>query len=181
MTINKSSSNYLNEAKMAEKKNREKEARNSSDDIFVDEVKFKSKVPKKPDEEFYVSKINKPAKIKDDPNFFQSLMFQFSKDNTSGMAAQLAYDFLLAVFPLLIFLFTLEPLFQNDKVTIKQLNKYYVPSECAGTLEWIIGNVMTASSGDPFSVGLIVTQRSASKCMIALVNAFNVEYAIEDN
>src|SRR5699024_92008 len=100
MTINKSSSNYLNEAKMAEKKNREKEARNSSDDVFVDEVTLKSKVPKPPDAHFYVSKLNKPAKRRDDPNFVQGLMFQLSKDNTSGMAAQLAYYFLLALFPL---------------------------------------------------------------------------------
>ncbi|HIW12406.1 MAG TPA: YihY/virulence factor BrkB family protein [Candidatus Salinicoccus stercoripullorum] len=181
MTINKSSSNYLNEAKMAEKKNREKEARNSSDDIFVDEVKFKSKVPKKPDEEFYVSKINKPAKIKDDPNFFQSLMFQFSKDNTSGMAAQLAYYFLLAVFPLLIFLLTLVPLFQIDQETITQMIQDYAPSDIAGTLEGIIGDVMTASSGGLLSVGLIVTLWSASNGMTALMNAFNVAYDIEDN
>ncbi|KKK34225.1 ribonuclease BN [Salinicoccus sediminis] len=181
MTENKSSSNYLNEAKMTEKENKAKDAGGNSDDIFVDEVKFKSKAPKNPDEEIYVSKINKPAKIKGDPNFFQSLMFQFSKDNTSGMAAQLAYYFLLAIFPLLIFLLTLVPLFQIDQATLTQMIQDYAPADIAGTLEGIISDVMTSSSGGLLSVGLIVTLWSASNGMTALMNAFNVAYDIEDN
>ena len=181
MSENKSSSNYLNEAKMTEKENKAKDAGGNSDDIFVDEVKFKSKAPKSPGEEIYVSKINKPAKIKGDPNFFQSLLFQFSKDNTSGMAAQLAYYFLLAIFPLLIFLLTLVPLFQIDQATITQMIQDYAPSDIAGTLEGIIGDVMTSSSGGLLSVCLIVTLWSASNGMTALMNAFNVAYDIEDN
>lgn len=181
MAEKKSSSNYLNEAKMAEQQNKTEESSGDNGETFVDEVKFKSKTPKKENEKLYVSKINKPAKIKEDPNFFQSLMFQFSKDNTSGMAAQLAYYFLLAIFPLLIFLLTLVPLFQIDQATITQMIQDYAPSDIAGTLEKIIGDVMTSSSGGLLSVGLLVTLWSASNGMTALMNAFNVAYDIEDN
>src|SRR5699024_2076488 len=114
MMSNESDSNYLNQIK-EEELQKKTETSDDDKDTFIDEVEFKSKTSNKPDEHFYVSKINKPAKLKDDPNFFQSLLFQFSKDNTSGMAAQLAYYFLLAIFPLLIFLLTLVPLFNIDQ------------------------------------------------------------------
>lgn len=175
MSKNESSnSNYLSQIK-------EKAEENKQDDIFVDNTVFKSKQSKKDDETLYVSKINKPAKRKNNPNFFQKLMFQFSKDNTSGMAAQLAYYFLLAIFPLLIFLLTLVPLFQIDQEMIVGLIEDYAPAEISGMLTGIIDDVMTSSGGGLLSVGLIATLWSASNGMTALMNAFNVAYDIEDD
>lgn len=169
-----SNSNYLSQIKKESEENK-------PDDIFVDNTVFKSKQSKKDDETLYVSKINKPAKRKDNPNFFQKLMFQFSKDNTSGMAAQLAYYFLLAIFPLLIFLLTLVPLFQIDQEMIVRFIEDYAPAEISGMLTGIIDDVMTSSGGGLLSIGLIATLWSASNGMTALMNAFNVAYDIEDN
>lgn len=169
-----SNSNYLSQIK-------EESEKNKANDTFVDNTVFKSKQSKKDDETLYVSKINKPAKRKNNPNFFQKLMFQFSKDNTSGMAAQLAYYFLLAIFPLLIFLLTLVPLFQIDQEMIVGLIEDYAPAEIAGMLTGIIDDVMTSSGGGLLSVGLIATLWSASNGMTALMNAFNVAYDIEDD
>lgn len=169
-----SNSNYLSQIK-------EESEKNKPNDTFVDNTVFKSKQSKKDDETLYVSKINKPAKRKNNPNFFQKLMFQFSKDNTSGMAAQLAYYFLLAIFPLLIFLLTLVPLFQIDQEMIVGLIEDYAPAEIAGMLTGIIDDVMTSSGGGLLSVGLIATLWSASNGMTALMNAFNVAYDIEDD
>lgn len=174
-------SDYLNQTKQESKESQAKKSQNAEGETFVDNVKFKSKASKKPDETFYVSKINKPAKHKDNPNFFQSLMFQFSKDNTSGMGAQLAYYFLLAIFPLLIFLLTLVPLFQIDQQMITQFIQDYAPSDIAGMLEGVISDVMQNSNGGLLSVGLLVTLWSASNGMTALMNAFNVAYDVEDN
>ncbi|MCG1010948.1 YihY/virulence factor BrkB family protein [Salinicoccus sp. ID82-1] len=174
-------SDYLNQAKQEGKEKDAKKAKGSNGEVFVDNVKFKSKSAKKPNETLYVSKINKPAKHKDDSNFFQRLMFQFGKDDTSGMAAQLAYYFLLAIFPLLIFLLTLVPLFQIDQATITQFIQDYAPAQIAGTLEGIINDVMGGSSGGLLSVGLLFTLWSASNGMTALMNAFNVAYDIEDD
>src|SRR5690625_1255382 len=169
-----SNSNYLSQIK-------EEAEEQKADDIFVDNMVFKSKHSKKKDETLYVSKINKPAKRKDDPNFLQKLMFRFSKDNASGMAAQLAYYFLLAIFPLLIFLLTLVPLFQIDQEMIVGFIEDYAPAEISGMLTGIIDDVMTSSGGGLLSVGLIATLWSASNGMTALMNAFNVAYDIEDN
>ncbi|SDL07335.1 YihY/virulence factor BrkB family protein [Lacicoccus qingdaonensis] len=175
MSKNESSnSNYLSQVK-------EETEEKKADNKFVDNTVFKSKQSKKDDETLYVSKINKPAKWKDNPNFLQKLMFQFSKDNASGMAAQLAYYFLLAIFPLLIFLLTLVPLFQIDQEMIVGMIEDYAPAEIAGMLTGIIDDVMTSSGGGLLSVGLIATLWSASNGMTALMNAFNVAYDIEDN
>lgn len=167
-------SNYLSQIKEESEENKPKET-------FVDNTLFKSKQPEKDDETMYVSKINKPAKVKDDPNFFQRLMFQFSKDNASGMAAQLAYYFLLAIFPLLIFLLTLVPLFQIDQATITGFIQDYAPAEVSGMLTGIIEDVLAGSNGGLLSFGLIATLWSASNGMTALMNAFNVAYDVEDN
>ncbi|GAA3714022.1 YihY/virulence factor BrkB family protein [Salinicoccus jeotgali] len=176
-----SNSDYLNQAKQEEKEQIVDKNKHSEGETFVEEVEFKSKLSKKPDERFYVSKINKPAKYKEKGNFFQNLLFQFSKDNTSGMGAQLAYYFLLAIFPLLIFLLTLVPLFQIDQEMITQFIRDYAPADISSMLEGIISDVMENSSGGLLSVGLIVTLWSASNGMTALMNAFNVAYDVEDN
>ncbi len=172
-------SKYLSQIK--EESEKKKSDKKKDEETFVENTRFKSKQPKKDDETMYVSKINKPAKRKDDPNFFQKLMFQFSKDNTTGMAAQLAYYFMLAIFPLLIFLLTLVPLFNIDQATITGFIEDYAPAEISGMLTGIINDVMSSSNGGLLSFGLIATLWSASNGMTALMNAFNVAYDVEDN
>jgi membrane protein len=179
--MSKKESNQSNYLTQINKESEEKHKAEQKEDVFVEDVQFKSKTPKKDNQTLYVSKINKPAAKPDHPNFFQRLMFRFSKDNTSGMAAQLAYYFLLAIFPLLIFLLTLVPLFQIDQEAIVGVIRDYIPSDIAGTLEGIITDVMESSSGGLLSFGIIATLWSASNGMTALMNAFNVAYDVEDS
>src|SRR5699024_6320453 len=101
--------------------------------------------------------------------------------NTTGMAAQLAYYFLLAIFPLLIFLLSIVPLFRIEPELITSFINDYAPSEISGLLEGIITDVLNNSGGGILSVGLILTLWSASNGMTALMNAFNVAYDIEDS
>lgn len=177
-------SKYLSQIKEeseGKKDNKGKGNKKKGDETYVENTVFKSKEPKKDDEQLYVSQINKPAKAKEDANFFQKLMFQFSKDNTTGMAAQLAYYFMLAIFPLLIFLLTLVPLFNIDQATITGFIEDYAPAEISGMLSGVIDDVMSQSNGGLLSVGLIATLWAASNGMTALMNAFNVAYDVEDN
>lgn len=175
MSKNETSSKLLNQIK--DRSKQEKYGR----DIFVDKINFKSKDSKKLKEHLYVSKINKPAKLKEDAGFLNRLLFRFSYDNTTGMAAQLAYYFLLAVFPLLIFLLSIVPLFRIDAEMITGFINDYAPSEISGLLEGIITDVLSNSGGGILSIGLILTLWSASNGMTALMNAFNVAYDIEDS
>ena len=174
MSKDKSSSKLLNQIKD------DTEEEKNKNDVFVDKVDFKS-MNSKEKEHIYVSKINKPAKVKDESGFFSQLLFRFSLDNTSGMAAQLAYYFLLAVFPLLIFLLSIVPLFQIQPEVITGFIQDYAPAEISSLLEGIIGDVLENSGGGTLSLGLILTLWSASNGMTALMNAFNVAYDVEDN
>ncbi|KAA1037681.1 YihY/virulence factor BrkB family protein [Macrococcus equipercicus] len=147
---------------------------------YVATQEFQSKEPKKSDEELHVSKINKPAKYKKDGNFFQKLLYRIGKDDASGLAAQLAYYFLLSLFPLLIFLLTLIPLFNVDQTTITDAISQNAPGDTAKMINGIVGDVMKSSSGGLLSFGIIAALWSASNGMTALMNAFNVAYEVED-
>lgn len=175
MSKDETSSKLLNQIKSDAKEDKKK------NDIFVDKIDFKSKQAPKDNEHLYVSKINKPAKVKEDPGFLNQLLFRFGLDNTSGMAAQLAYYFLLAIFPMLIFLLSIVPLFQIEPEVITGFIQDYAPAEISGLLEGIIGDVLENSGGGTLSLGLILTLWSASNGMTALMNAFNVAYDVEDN
>lgn len=174
MSKDKSSSKLLNQIKNNTEEEKDK------NDVFVDKIDFKS-LSSKDKEHVYVSKINKPAKVKEESGFFNQLLFRFSLDNTSGMAAQLAYYFLLAIFPLLIFLLSIVPLFQIQPEVITGFIQDYAPAEISSLLEGIIGDVLENSGGGTLSLGLILTLWSASNGMTALMNAFNVAYDVEDN
>ncbi|CEA03947.1 hypothetical protein BN1048_02264 [Jeotgalicoccus saudimassiliensis] len=174
MTKNESSSKLLNQIK--DEKEKKKKG-----DVFVDKINFKSKNAKKSGEHIYVSKINKPAKLKEEAGFLKRLLFRFSHDNTTGMAAQLAYYFLLAIFPLLIFLLSIVPLFKIEPGMITGFIQDYAPSQISGLLEGIINDVLNNSGGGILSIGLILTLWSASNGMTALMNAFNVAYDVEDS
>ncbi len=147
---------------------------------YVSTQEFQSKKSKKADEELHVSKINKPAKYKKDGNFFQRLLYRIGKDDASGLSAQLAYYFMLSLFPLLIFLLTLIPLFNIQQSTITDAIAKNAPGETASMITNIVGDVMKNSSGGLLSFGIIAALWSASNGMTALMNAFNVAYEVED-
>src|SRR5699024_6061031 len=89
-------SNDKKQKKLVKDLKKEQKDDNKRHEYFVGYQTFQSVVPK-PGQSVYVSKINKPAKLKDDAGFFGKLLFQFNKDNTTGMAAQLAYYLLLSI------------------------------------------------------------------------------------
>lgn len=175
-----SDSKYSDQSKQSQETGKINQNKNVRGDTMVDEIVFKSKEPKE-GQTFYVSKIHKPAPLKDNPNFFQLLMFKFLRDSTTGIAAQLAYYFMLALFPLLIFLLTLVPLFNIETSTILEFIEDYAPEQIAGLLSGIITDVMEGAGGGVLSLGLLLTLWSASNGMNALMNAFNVAYNVEDN
>ncbi|GGB10355.1 YihY/virulence factor BrkB family protein [Macrococcus hajekii] len=169
----KSSSKFLTQAANPSESNHLEEN-------YVETQKFKSKDAKKNDTELHVSKINKPVKYKEDGNFFQRLLYRIGKDDAAGLSAQLAYYFLLSLFPLLIFLLTLLPLFKLKPETITDFIAGNAPGDSADTINTIISDVMANSSGGLLSFGLIAALWTASNGMTALMNAFNVSYEVED-
>ena len=151
------------------------------DRTYIQPQEFKSKDPKKDNQEFFVSRINKPAKYTKNANFLQYLIYRIGKDDTSGMAAQLSYYFMLSLFPMLIFLLSIVPLVGVKPTTIKDMITEHVPADYTSQVSSIIDDIMGNASGGVLSIGLILALWSASNGMTQIMNAFNVAYDVEDN
>jgi len=109
--------------------------------------------------------------------FGQILYKRAMEHDVSGMAAQLAFFFLLSLFPLLIFLFTLVPYLPITADYIINYLSEYVPKESMLFITSQLERIMT-SSGTLLSVGLIGTLWTASNALNGITKAFNVAYDI---
>jgi membrane protein len=112
-------------------------------------------------------------------SFLSSLWRRIQTDDVSGLAAQLAYFFLLSLFPLLLFLITLLPYLPISHEDILQVISSYAPSD---SMELIEDNVYEVMQGNDkvLSFGLIATLWSASNGLNAIVRAFNRAYDVEE-
>ncbi|MEJ7472017.1 YhjD/YihY/BrkB family envelope integrity protein, partial [Staphylococcus epidermidis] len=81
---------------------------------------------------------NKPAKYTKNSNFFSYLVYRIGKDDASGLAAQMTYHFVLAMFPMLIFLLTLLPFFNIEQSQITSMLSS-APSETSSIIKGVIG------------------------------------------
>ncbi|UXR81891.1 YihY/virulence factor BrkB family protein [Staphylococcus sp. IVB6214] len=151
------------------------------DHHFVKPQLFQSKEAPKDNETFFVSRINKPVKYSDRPSFIKYLIYRIGKDDASGLAAQLAYYFMLSLFPMLIFILSLVPLFNIDRKTIVNQISESAPADAASIVTSIIDDIMGNASGSILSIGLILALWTASNGMTALMNSFNVAYDVEDS
>ena len=94
----KTTSKYLNSIEDKEHKRIKIEV----DRTYIEPQEFQSKKPKK-ESSIFVSRLNKPAKYTENSNFFSYLIYRIGKDDAAGLAAQMTYHFVLALFPMLIF------------------------------------------------------------------------------
>ena len=92
----------------------------------------------------------------------------------------MTYHFVLVMFPMLIFLLTLLPLFNLDQSQITGLLSN-APADTSSLIKGVISDVTKNSSGGLLSIGLILAIWSASNGMTAIMNSFNVAYDVEDN
>ncbi|HLR18702.1 MAG TPA: YihY/virulence factor BrkB family protein [Staphylococcus sp.] len=176
----KATSKFLNSAKEKTSKKSDVEHK-KRDRTYITPNEFKSKSPKKDNQEFFVSRINKPVKYTKNPNFFSYLIYRIGKDDASGLSAQLSYYFMLSLFPMLLFLLSIVPVAGVKQSTIRNMIKENVPPEYAGQASSIIGDIMGNASSSILSVGLILALWSASNGMTAIMNSFNVAYDVEDS
>lgn len=179
----RTTSEFLNDVKEEEEKkaNQAKKEQIERDRTYITPDEFKSKSPKKSNQAFFVSRINKPAKYTKNSNFFSYLVYRIGKDDASGLSAQLSYYFMLSLFPMLLFLLSIVPVVGVKQSTIRDMIKEHVPPDYAPQVSSIIGDIMGNASGGLLSIGLIVALWSASNGMTALMNSFNVAYDVEDS
>ena len=103
-------------------------------------------------------------------------------DDGLGLAAQLAYYFVLALFPALlcvIALATLLPLEHFTDELVAMLVRV-APPEMGGMVRDEIARLAAGNDGGMFSIGLLGALWSSSAAMVALIDAMNRAYDIEE-
>lgn len=106
------------------------------------------------------------------------------EDDVFGRAAQLAYYFLLALFPLLIFLTTLFGYFAGEASDLRvNLLRYFatvLPSSAADLVGTTLNGVIDGAGGGKLSFGILATLWAASNGMGAITEALNVAYGVKE-
>ncbi|PAE41268.1 YihY/virulence factor BrkB family protein [Bacillus sp. 7884-1] len=109
------------------------------------------------------------------------LWHRIEEDDIPGLSAQLAYFFLLSLFPLLIFIFTLLPYLPIQHHDILGGIADFAPPQTMELIEKNVNYVMNNRNGGLLSFGVIGTIWSASNGIHALVRAFNKAYNVKES
>ncbi|RFU63175.1 YihY/virulence factor BrkB family protein [Bacillus sp. V59.32b] len=113
-------------------------------------------------------------------SFFVNLVKRVHGDDLAGLAAQLAYFFLLSLFPLLLFIISLLPYLPLSEQDILNVVRSYAPPETMQLIEKNIEEVMRGN-GKLLSFAVIATIWPASNGLNAIMRAFNRAYNVKEN
>ncbi len=116
--------------------------------------------------------------------FARRVVGEILDDNLFAWASSLAYSWLFAIFPFLIFLLTLipylpDPVIAEARERIPQMVNQWLPENAAKIVLENINNVLTRPRTGLLSVGLIVTIWAASGGMNMTMTALDKCYEIE--
>lgn len=112
--------------------------------------------------------------------FGQELVDRFIKDDVSGMSAQLAYYFLLSIFPFFIFAFTLigyMPISTENALTIIRI---IAPEKVTELLESNLHSFLNTRRGWLLFLSLAGTLWTSSSAIHAIIVALNRAYGVAD-
>ncbi|KAA0566828.1 YihY/virulence factor BrkB family protein [Bacillus sp. CH30_1T] len=112
--------------------------------------------------------------------FSKSLFSNISANDVTGLAAQIAYYFLLSLFPLLIFIVTLLPYLPVEQGDILGLVRDFAPGETMSMIEETLQDIMSNRNSGLLSISIIATIWSASNGMNAIVKSLNRAYDVEE-
>jgi membrane protein len=110
---------------------------------------------------------------------------EIQQDDVFGRAAQLSYYFLLALFPLLIFLTSVIGLVIGTENSIRQNLFSYLsrvmPPAAFQLIESTMQEVTASSSGSKISFGILAALWAASNGMGAITEALNAAYDVKES
>ena len=109
-----------------------------------------------------------------------SIWHEAQEDNLLGRAAELAYFFLLALFPFLIFLLSALTFIPGAQQTMFRWVARLMPSEATALLRAWVEDVFEQRSEGLLSFGLIFSLVAASSGMAALMDALNIAYEVKE-
>ncbi|MED3983758.1 YihY/virulence factor BrkB family protein [Peribacillus simplex] len=112
--------------------------------------------------------------------FSKKLIKEIKEDRVTGLAAEQAYYYLLALFPLLILLLSILPYLNIDIQTALDTIKTFMPSETMEVIEKNIINILSERNGGLLTFGFLGTIWSASNGMNAFIHSMNIAYDVEE-
>ncbi|HTM34306.1 MAG TPA: YihY/virulence factor BrkB family protein [Vicinamibacterales bacterium] len=102
-------------------------------------------------------------------------------DNVLGLAAQLAYYFLLALVPAIVFIVALTSFFPADTIErMAQAMGGFVPASMMDILQQQLDSLRERQDGGLLSFGLLMAVWSSSAAMVAVTDALNRAYDIDE-
>jgi membrane protein len=109
---------------------------------------------------------------------------EINDDNLLGRASELAYSFLLALFPMLLFLLDMFGLFAGTGEEMRGHLLFYVsrllPSAAFELVDHTINEVTKSSSGSKLTFGIIFSLWVASGAMASMISALNTAYHVRE-
>ena len=117
--------------------------------------------------------------------FFDELYNKVNETDLCGRAAQVAFYFSLAFFPLLLFLLTLIGLVLDAKDTLQtELYRYLagiLPGSAYQLVHTTMDEIIESSSGGKLTLGIFATLWSASAGVDSLRSALNSVYEVDED
>jgi membrane protein len=110
------------------------------------------------------------------------LWHEFQQDEILGRGAQLAYYFLLALFPALIFLTALMGLFplQNAMPELMSYLQNVLPEDALSLVQRYLEQVVQGSGGGLLSLGLLGALWASSSGVTAIIDSLNTVYGAKE-
>jgi membrane protein len=116
--------------------------------------------------------------------FAKRVWSQIKEDDVFGRAAQLSYYFLLALFPLLLFLMTLLGYFAGASTKLRDNLLSYLgtvmPYSAVQLVHATLDEVTARKGGGKLSFGLLFALWAASNGMSAISETLNIAYEVEE-
>lgn len=110
---------------------------------------------------------------------------EIEEDEVFGRSAQLAYYFLLALFPLLLFLTSVIGLVVGSETGLRESLFNYLgtvlPASASQLVSTTVFEVTSSSGGGKIAFGILAALWAASNGMGAITNALNIAYDVEES
>ncbi|RFB13449.1 YihY/virulence factor BrkB family protein [Bacillus sp. HNG] len=115
-----------------------------------------------------------------DLRFIKELILRYKEDEVGSLSAELAYFFLLSLFPFLIFLVTLIGYLPISQIDVLEFVAQYAPEGTVALIEENLNYIVGSQKGGLLSIGIIGTLWSSSNGINAVVRAFNKAYDVKE-
>lgn len=106
---------------------------------------------------------------------FTFLLLEIKRDSILNKASSLSYNFMLAIFPSIIFLFTLIPYIpiNNFQESLMGFLAIVIPSQAFHVVKSTLEDIIIKQNGGLLSIGFILATFFATNGMASLIKAFN--------